>query len=195
MSIRSLLEPSNKSWLNIKANTIDPITLDVNSGDTIKFPVGSSIVLNGSGGTVDEIIGNVSGNIAWVPTSDMGEEYQTQTDNTLYNTTSTSYILIPNSTVTTPALPLGNYLIYYIATIQQVAIENTQIKTTDLDTLEDLSFWTLPYQANLTGNQVLPGFIVKPNISGVKRWAFYIKSQTGAQVQSIQTKWILFRLS
>ena len=191
MSIRNLLG-TQKSWINIKADTIDPITVDVNSGDVIKFPVGSTLTLNGSTGTTNYSLQKIGSIIEWIDLDAFGSQYNNQVDSTPFNTTSTSYVIIPTSQLSTPVLPNGNYvLLYSLQGNIGAAPETVNIKFSDVDTAEDLNFW----QDVISPDNVrFSGMKVK-TVSGIKNWAFYIQSGTGTTVSSVNTVVILYRLS
>jgi hypothetical protein len=193
MSIRTLMQPENKGWLNIKANTLDSLTTNVLNGDVINFPVGSSITLSGSTGSIGQMIKKSGGNVVWINDNEIGDEFTSTNDNTVFNTSSAVYVTIPNSQFTTPNLPLGTYILLYSAEIQTTPTADAKIKAIDLDLVADINLWNL-----ITGSSNLPQRITGmyfTTISGIKNYEFQIQTPSAIQVGSRNVRWILFRLS
>lgn len=194
MSIKSLMK-GNKSWLNIKANTVDSITTNITSGDILDIPSGSNITLSGISPVDGQIIMKTGSNVSWNSGELFGEGFETFADATTFNTTSLTFVSVTGSSAAFTGIATGNYVLFYDIQLQNTTTDGCSLQIIDTDTLEVLNTWN--YITAITPNQfrTASGFKLYNNISGTKNLEAQMLSHTGLQVGSRGIRWILFRIS
>ena len=134
MSIRTLMQPHNKNWLQIKANTVETFNLDINYGETINIEAEGIIDIDGDVGAVDNVIRkNITNDLSWDMEKEFGQQFQTFSalEASTTSTTSTSYISVPGTRWTTTNLEAGTYLL-------QTCIESTNnLETSRVQIVQD----------------------------------------------------------
>jgi len=120
--VRNTYNPQNKSWFDVKFDQLNASTINVNSGQTISTVAGSKIFLQGSEGSAGQVLKkDVSNQPSWEPDTEVfGDEAQFQTTREVTPFTTSSAINVPVDTFTTTAVPAGNYILHYTASIKNV---------------------------------------------------------------------------
>lgn len=163
MSIRTLMEPHNKSWLAIIANTMEGLDLNINSGEIIDIEAGGILEINTDTGSIGDSIKKDGTNIlAYEPEKTFGEEIQyfSALESSTSSTSSAGFITVPGTTWNTTSLALGTYLIYTTIEMRDVAgnggIRVVQdpsgtpiILNTHFQTMSQVDYWASSFYTSI----------------------------------------------
>lgn len=196
MSIRNLNASNNKSWVNVKANTIN--ANQINVINSLNLPVNGIIRLQGSDGTNGQIIKkDSSNNLAWENTTIFGSTVKTEATYTGVASTTASAVwaIVPGGDFTAPA-EAGTYLFLYSGEMRNVTPNGgVAMKIVQQVPLIDLNEWSMDTTFGGTLNwQNCVGFKII-TLVGAEVFKWYHKTDATGIAEATNLRGIFIRLS
>lgn len=178
MSIRNIINDQNKSWLTGNFNNVDANEYEATADDIVTMDGTVDIQLSGAPGTAgQEIIKNGSNQLSWAtPTDSAGDNMQYDllgigpyTNNTI--------IYQPVHQFNATGLPVGDYICFFSAEIQNPgAVAYAQV--TDL-ALTQFNEWAIPAHTEFHS---ICGFQILNVTLTIQPYVFLIRSGIAGQV-------------
>lgn len=194
MSIRNVQTPQIKGWLDAKFHDVNARVIDLESTDEMVTFAGAILSLNGSAGSVGEILKKDGSNIvSWeTDTQILGSYEQSQLtyESTTFTTASATPVAV--ATFTTASLTAGEYLLHYSVEAKNSASEVSVSVTHDTGGPTNIQDWML--DNGMDEYQTCTGF-KQLNLTGVNVFTMYTYAVTTGTNTLERARFQMYRLS